>query len=240
MDVGVLAEIGGQPDDLRPLAAERHQRLAEGRFDAGAGRRPPPRPCRRCVPAPDCARISHGSPRSRARAVSASHSSGSTRTKCAFSRFSSVGTPLPGSVRSTIAFGRPLRLRGADQRVRRSRPCRCRRSPASPSRRRAICRPPAPCRGRSRRRPGCRCSRSARRDCRARTARPTWPLPRSSPPASRRRTIRRRRAPATPSSRRPSAMPTPCPRPWPSEPPIISTPGVVSSVLISSRLSSAP
>ena len=41
-------------------------------------------------------------------------------------------------------------------------------------------------------------------------------------------------------SRRPSAWPTAWPRPWPSEPPIISTPGVVSSVDISSRLSSAP
>ena len=38
----------------------------------------------------------------------------------------------------------------------------------------------------------------------------------------------------------PERLPTPWPRPWPSEPPIISTPGVVSSVRISSRLSSAP
>ena len=37
-DVGVLAEVGGEADDLRPGMPGRDQSLAEGRLDAGAAR----------------------------------------------------------------------------------------------------------------------------------------------------------------------------------------------------------
>ena len=165
-DVGVFAEVGGEPDDVGPRAAELRQRMPEGRFDDRSptcrSSRPGPSPgCGRAQPWMSSASRSSSAPRS-------SHSPASTRMKCAFSRFSSVGTPLPGSVRSTIAFGLPPVGSRARAGRRRSLPCRCRRSPAFPSRRRATCRRPAPCRARPCRRPGCRCSRSARRDCRGR------------------------------------------------------------------------
>ena len=123
---------------------------------------------------------------------------------------------------------------------RRSPPCRCRRSPASPSRRRATCRRPAPCRGPGCRRPGCRCSRSARRDRRGRNGLADIAASQVAPSCISPSESSTKTRAGEPSSRRPSAWPTPWPRPWPSEPPIISTPGVVSSVLMSSRLSSAP
>ena len=173
-------------------------------------------------------------------AMMPSHSLTSTRKKCDFSLVSMRATPLPGKRaqddRLRLAV---LRCAPASAR-RRRRSCRCRRSRSPPSRRRAICRRPAPCRARPDRRPGCRCSRSAPPARRARNGWPTSPPPRSSLPASRRPTVRRRRAPPTSAAAGRAPGRPPWPSPWPSEPPISSTPGVVSSVDISSRLSSAP
>ena len=91
----------------------RRERLAERRLD-GRGGRPAassspiasvrPRAVMGCAPL-----------RASKSAMMPSHSATSTRKKCAFSLVSIRGTPLPGSVRSTIALGRPLPRAGGAQ-----------------------------------------------------------------------------------------------------------------------------
>ena len=124
-DVGVLAEVGGQADDLRPRARRARQRLAERRLD-GRTRARPPRPGPwRGAPRRSCRRSEL---RSKS-AMMPSQSATSTRKKCDFS--------LRLDARHALAGQRPQhdRLRAgrcaaraaasaADDRA----PCRCRRS----------------------------------------------------------------------------------------------------------------
>ena len=110
-DVGVFGKIGAEADDIGLTARDLDKGLAERRVDrrpAGTGRLVLPH-------RQGAYSLDHGRPPRVCRVPSAglSHSPGSTRTKSAFSHRSSVGTPQPGRVRSTIACGLPSAARAS-------------------------------------------------------------------------------------------------------------------------------
>ena len=110
MDVGVFAEVGGQPDDVRPRRAP----SAASAWPNGASTRRPARPSPRPAPIASVRAGAHAMVMLRlaleVRAMMPSHSRGVDADEMRLLALSRcVGTPLPGRVRSTIAFGLPSR-----------------------------------------------------------------------------------------------------------------------------------